>query len=74
MPQEMKNVARMELAELINYLTEAKVVLKGPGTVALRVCECCINVTMPAPGEEVMRKVEVIDPRDASKTIALSIK
>lgn len=71
---ETKNLGRMELNELINHLAEAKASLKNPGMVALRLCECCIDVSMPSPDEVIRTKVEVVDPVDARKVTALSIK
>ena len=69
-----KNLGRMELAELINHLAEIKAAINGPGPIALTICECCINVTMPDPGEDVLANLEVVNPKDRKDAIALSIK
>jgi len=69
-----KNLGRMELAELINHLAEVKAAINGPGPIALTICECCINVTMPDPGEDVLANLEVVNPKDRKEAIALSIK
>lgn len=71
---ETQNLGRMEINELVNHLAEAKAALKNPGMVALRLCECCINVSMPSPEEVIRTKVEVADPVDARKVTTLSIK
>lgn len=56
-------VRKMELDEAINLFAEAKVAMRNPGIVALRLCECCIHVSMPAPDELITKGViDVIIP------------
>jgi hypothetical protein len=69
-----KNLGRMEIHELVNHLAEAKSLLKNPGAAALTICECCIDVTIKRPGDDVTTQVDVIHPEDANKVIPLSIK
>ena len=39
------STVKMDLKDLEKYMKELNKFLKDPGMVALRVCECCANVT-----------------------------
>lgn len=38
------SVVKMDVSELKNFTNRVNDFLKGPDVVAIRICECCINV------------------------------
>jgi len=44
-PDPVKNVIKMDHSEIREYFNEMSSFLKQPGSVALRLCECCIDVS-----------------------------
>lgn len=47
----VRSIAKKDAAMLKRYVTKLDSFMKGPDAVALRICECCIQVTMPSPEE-----------------------
>jgi hypothetical protein len=46
----LQSVVKADMVQLKTYLTKVNNLLKSPEAVALRICECCIQLTRPDPG------------------------
>ena len=59
-PEQLKDarplvtsIVKKDVRQLTEYVANLNSILKDPGMVALRICECCIDVTMPSPEDKV---------------------
>lgn len=73
MATDANNLGRMEINELINYLSEIKAELKLNNEV-LGWSECCVDIICSTDEEKTGKKVEVVDPVDTSKIMTLWVK
>ncbi len=49
------SIVKKDVNQLEAYVKNLNSILKDPGVVALRICECCINISITRPGEDVMK-------------------
>ncbi|MDD5559356.1 hypothetical protein [Candidatus Methylomirabilis sp.] len=53
--RQISSLVKKDIASLQAHADRLTSFLKSPGAVALRICECCINVSKPDPGTEPQR-------------------
>jgi hypothetical protein len=46
----LQSIVKKDMAQLQQYMTKVNGLLKSPEAVALRICECCIQLTRPGDG------------------------
>jgi hypothetical protein len=51
----LQSMVKSDIAQVRNQVAEINRLLKSGDAVALRICECCIQVTEPNPGGTVER-------------------
>ncbi len=49
------SIVKKDIKQLGAYVDNLNSILKDPGVVALRICECCIDITISRPGEDYMK-------------------
>ena len=47
---QVSSLVKKDIAALRAHANRLNDFLKSPGAAAIRICECCINVSMPDPG------------------------
>ena len=50
--REITSMVKKDIASLKAHADRLTTFLNSPGAAAIRVCECCINITISKPGEE----------------------
>lgn len=53
------SIVKKDVHQLRDYVDNLNSVLKDPGAVAIKICDCCINVTISRPGKEEYLKFSV---------------
>ncbi len=51
----LQSVVKRDIEQINAYVSQVNSLLKSPEAVALRICECCIHISISRPGEEVIR-------------------
>jgi hypothetical protein len=51
--RQVSSLVKKDIASLQAHANRLNSFLKSPGAVAIKICECCINVSMPDPGKVV---------------------
>jgi hypothetical protein len=51
----LQSIVKKDMAHLQQYITKVNGLLKSPEAVALRICECCIQISRPGDGGIVER-------------------
>jgi hypothetical protein len=46
----LESIVKKDMAQLQQYITKVNGLLKSPEAVALRICECCIQLSRPGDG------------------------
>jgi hypothetical protein len=49
----VKSIVKKDVGQLTRYVAGLNSILKDPNVVALRICECCINIVISRPGDKV---------------------
>ena len=48
--RQVSSLVKKDIASLQAHADRLSSFLKSPGAAAIKICECCINVSMPDPG------------------------
>lgn len=51
----LQSMVKKDMVQLKQYMAKVNSLLKSPEAVALRICECCIQLTRPGDGSIVER-------------------